>query len=52
MRQLESNLPYFTYHPKSLKPVKAVSQQLPGNTRAEDISNELATLGFSVFSVR
>jgi hypothetical protein len=52
MLHLENrNLPYFTYHPKSLRPVKAVIQHLPGDTPAEDLLDELV-LGFSVISVR
>jgi len=35
-----------------VKPVKAVIRPLPGDTPAEDISNELAASGYSVFSVR
>jgi hypothetical protein len=43
---------YYTFHPKSLKPVKAVIRQLPGDAPAEDVSNELVALGYSVISVR
>jgi type II restriction/modification system DNA methylase subunit YeeA len=35
------NLNYFTFHPKSQKPVKAVIRHLPIDTPAEDISNGL-----------
>jgi hypothetical protein len=53
MRHLDGrNLPYYIYHPKSLKSVKVVIIHLPGDTSAEDISNELMALGFSVDSVR
>jgi hypothetical protein len=45
-------LPYYTYHPRSQKHVKAVIRQLPGDTPAEDISNERMALGFSVVTVR
>jgi hypothetical protein len=38
------NLPYYTFHPKSTKPMKAVIRHLPGNTPAEDISNEWVAL--------
>jgi hypothetical protein len=31
------NLPYFTYYPKSLKPIKVVIRHLPTNTPAQDI---------------
>jgi hypothetical protein len=30
-------LNYFTFYPKSLKPIKAAIRHLPGNTPAEDI---------------
>jgi hypothetical protein len=40
------------FYPKSLRPVKAVIRHLSGNIPAEDISNELVALGFSVISVR
>jgi len=46
MSHLENrNLPYFTYHPKSLRPVKAVIQHLPRDTSAENISGEVVALG-------
>jgi len=38
-------IPYYAFHPKLLKPVKAVIQQLTEDTPAEDITNELVTLG-------
>jgi hypothetical protein len=47
-----SNLPYFNFYPKSLKPVKAVIQHLPVSTPAEDISDGLVDLGFDVISVK
>jgi hypothetical protein len=46
------NLSYFTFFPKSEKPVKAVIRQLPQNTPAEDISDGLMGLGFDVINVR
>jgi hypothetical protein len=46
------NLSYYTFHPKSEKPIKAVIRHLPSDTPAEDISNGLQDLGFSVISVR
>jgi hypothetical protein len=50
---LESkSLHYYTFHPKSQKPIKAVIQHLPLNTTAEDISDGLVTLGFDVISVK
>jgi hypothetical protein len=42
---------YYTFHPKSLKAVKAVIRQLPGDTPAEDVSNEIVALGYSVITV-
>jgi hypothetical protein len=47
-----NNLAYFTFYPKSLKPIKAVICHLPLNTPAEDISDGLARLGFDVISVK
>jgi hypothetical protein len=53
MRHLnDHNVLFYTSHPKSMKPMKAVIRQLPGDTPAEDKSNELMTMGFSVISVR
>jgi hypothetical protein len=50
---LETNkLPFFTFFPKSEKPVKAVIRHLPLNTPAEDISNGLVSMGFDVISVK
>jgi hypothetical protein len=45
-------LPYYTFFPKSLKPIKAVIRHLPLNTPAEDISDGLVNLGFDVISVK
>jgi hypothetical protein len=47
-----NNLHYFTFHPKSQKPIKAVIRHLPFNTPAEDISDGLVSLGFDVISVK
>jgi hypothetical protein len=44
--------PYYTFHPKSLKLAKVFIRQLLGDTPAEDISNELVALGYSVISFR
>jgi hypothetical protein len=53
MRHLDaSTTSYYTFHPKSVKPVKAFIRHLPGDTPAKDISDELLALGFSVISVR
>jgi hypothetical protein len=45
------NLNYYTFHPKSEKPIKAVIRHLPTDTPAEDISNGLTKFGFTVLSV-
>lgn len=47
-----NNLAYFTFYPKSLKPIKAVIRHLTLNTPAEDISDGLVRLGFDVISVK
>jgi hypothetical protein len=47
-----NHLHHFTFHPKSEKPIKAVIRQLPGDTPAEDISNGLQDLGFSIPSMK
>jgi len=53
MRHLESRkLPYFTYTPKSLRPVNAVIQPLPEDIPTGDMSDQLVALGFSAISVR
>jgi hypothetical protein len=46
------NVPNYAFDPKSMKPVKAVIRQLPGDTTAKDTSNEVVTLGYSLISVR
>jgi hypothetical protein len=46
------NLNYFTFYPKSHKPVKAVIRHLPIDTPDEDISNGLQDLGYSVLSMK
>jgi hypothetical protein len=48
----KNNLPYFTFSPNSEKPIKAVMRHLPPDTPAEEISNSLEGLGFSVINVR
>jgi hypothetical protein len=45
-------LSYFSFFPKSGKPIKAVIRHLPQNTSAEDISNCLMILGFDVINVK
>lgn len=50
---LEQNeTPYYMFHPKAEKPIKAVIRYLPGETPAEDIVNELLALGYKVHNVR
>jgi hypothetical protein len=52
-KHLEStNLSYFTYFPKSKKPIKAVIRYLPSNTPAQDICDGLTDLGFDSISVK
>jgi hypothetical protein len=52
-KHLESkNLSYFTYFPKSEKPIKAVIYHLPSNNPAQDISDRLMDLGFDFISVK
>jgi hypothetical protein len=46
------NLSFYTFFPKSQKPVKAVIRHLPSVTPAEDISEALTELGFGVVSVK
>jgi hypothetical protein len=48
----EHNLAFFTFSPKSEKPVKEVIRHLPSNTPAKDISDGLVDLGFDVVSVK
>jgi hypothetical protein len=45
-------LSYFTFYPKSEKPIKAVVRHLPQNTPAEDICDGLVSLDFDVISVK
>jgi hypothetical protein len=47
-----NNLPYFTFYPKYLHPIKAVIRHRPMNTPAEDISEGLMELGFDTISVK
>jgi hypothetical protein len=48
----QNNLSYFTFFPKSEKPIKAVIRHLPANTPAQDISEALVDLGFDTISVK
>jgi hypothetical protein len=47
-----SNLPYYSFFPKSQNSSKVVIHHLPPNFHAEDISDELVTLGFDVVRVK
>jgi hypothetical protein len=47
-----SSLAYYSFFPKSLKPVKAVIRHLPIITPAQDISEGLEHLGFDVCGIR
>jgi hypothetical protein len=47
-----NSLAYFTFYPKSEKPIKAVICHLPRNTHTEGISDRLVSLGFDVTSVK
>jgi hypothetical protein len=46
------NLSYYSFFPKSEKPIKAVICHLPHNTPAEDISDGPVSLSFNVVSVK
>jgi hypothetical protein len=46
------SLSYFTFFPKTDKPIKAVILHLPINIPAEDIAQGLVDIGFDVISVR
>jgi hypothetical protein len=48
----KNNVFYYTFFPKSEKPIKAVIRHLPQNTPAEDISDRLLSLGFDVISAK
>jgi hypothetical protein len=47
-----NNLSFYSFYPKSQKPIKAVIRHLPPNTPAEDISDGLVNRGFDVISVK
>jgi hypothetical protein len=51
-KHLDNNLSYFTFFPKSEKPIKAVIRHLPTNTPAQDISDGLVDLGFDIINVK
>jgi hypothetical protein len=48
----QNSLTYFTFFPKSEKPVKAVLRHHPSNYPAKDISDGLVDLGFNVVSAK
>jgi hypothetical protein len=48
----QNNLSYFTFFPKSGKPMKTVVRNLPANNLAQDISEGLVDLGFDIISVK
>jgi hypothetical protein len=48
----KKNLSYFTFFPKSEKPINAVIRHPPTNTPAQDISDWLMDLGFDIISVK
>jgi hypothetical protein len=47
-----NNLSFFTFYPKSEKPIKAVIRHLPQNTPAENICDGLVSLVFDIVSVK
>jgi hypothetical protein len=47
-----NSIPYYTFFPKSEKPIKAVIRHLPQNTPAEDMSDGLESLGYDVIRVK
>jgi hypothetical protein len=47
-----NSIAYFTFFPKSEKPVRAVLRHLPSNTPAQDTPDGLVDLGFDVVSVK
>jgi hypothetical protein len=49
---LSKKLSFYTYIPKSQKPIKAVIRHLPPNTPAEEICEALVELSFDTISVR
>jgi hypothetical protein len=49
---LQNNLKFYTFFPKSLKPIKAVLRNMPTNTPAGEIYEALVYLGFDVASIR
>jgi hypothetical protein len=48
----KENLSFYTFHPKSLKPIEAVIRHLPSLTPAEEIYKALEKLGFDIISIK
>jgi hypothetical protein len=48
----DHNLSYYSFFPKSEKPIKAVILHLPHNIPAEDISDRLVSPGFNIVGVK
>jgi hypothetical protein len=44
----DNNVSYYSFYPRSEKPMKAVILHLPHNTLAKDISDGLLSLGFHI----
>jgi hypothetical protein len=49
---LSKKFSFYTYFPKSQKPIKVVIRYLPPNTPADEICEALVELGFDTISVR
>jgi hypothetical protein len=47
-----NNLSYFTFFPKSEKPIKSVVRHFSSNNPAQDITDGLVDLGFNIVSVK
>jgi hypothetical protein len=47
-----NNLFYYSFYPKSEKPMKVVIRYLPQNPPREDISDGLVSLGFDVIRIK
>jgi hypothetical protein len=47
-----NNLSYYSFFPRSQKPIKVVIRHLPRNSLAEDISDELVNQGVDVINAK
>jgi hypothetical protein len=47
-----NNMSYYSFYPKSEKPMMPLIRHLPHNTPAQDLSDGLVSLGFDVISVK